>query len=225
MAAAITEYTHPDVLNRGVAEGWADPETDPASVDWATRLPAAAISYGISAEGRPVSPFPCPGAARGRNKLGRWGENTMADALVTAVYAGVRHVLLVRRSDNGTWAFPGGSVEPGETGTEAALRELAEETGLVITDPSLCQAWPPRKVDDDRGSAEAWAVTWPLSAGLGEVSALPAVAVGDDAAAAAWVPARSYPCLEAALRLDHDGGQAFPAHVPMLCQLLGTPAG
>lgn len=216
-----TEYTHPEVLGRGVAEGWADPETDPALIDWDTRRPAAAIPFDIDIDGRPLSPFPPAAVARGRNRLGRWGENLMADALVTVVYAGVRRVLLVKRGDGLGWAFPGGSAEPGETGLEAALRELAEETGLVITDPGLCKPWPARHVDDPRASDEAWAVTLPVRIDLGTVDRLPDVVGGDDAAAAAWVPARDYPQLEASLKLDHDGGSVFKAHVPVLRQLLG----
>lgn len=40
-----------------------------------------------------------------------------------------RQVLLVRKP-NSRWALPGGTVERGETHSEAAIRELAEETGL-----------------------------------------------------------------------------------------------
>ena len=40
-------------------------------------------------------------------------------------------ILLVKRNDNGLWATPGGMVEVGETLTNAVLRELKEETGLV----------------------------------------------------------------------------------------------
>lgn len=38
-------------------------------------------------------------------------------------------ILLMRRAKEGTWGIPGGGVEPGESWTEAALRECREETG------------------------------------------------------------------------------------------------
>jgi len=41
-------------------------------------------------------------------------------------------VLLQRRKDNGLWSIPGGSLEPGESLEEAAIRETYEETGLVL---------------------------------------------------------------------------------------------
>jgi ADP-ribose pyrophosphatase YjhB (NUDIX family) len=39
--------------------------------------------------------------------------------------------------DAGTWAFPGGHVEAGEHPESAAVRELVEETGLVVERASL----------------------------------------------------------------------------------------
>ena len=41
-------------------------------------------------------------------------------------------VLLTRRRDNGTWCVPGGYMEPGESMTEACIREVWEETGLHV---------------------------------------------------------------------------------------------
>lgn len=41
-------------------------------------------------------------------------------------------VLLIRRGDDGNWCIPGGVVEPGETIEEAAIREVLEETGLIV---------------------------------------------------------------------------------------------
>jgi 8-oxo-dGTP diphosphatase len=38
----------------------------------------------------------------------------------------------------GTWAFPGGHMEPGELPNVAAMRELEEETGIIL-DSSRCK--------------------------------------------------------------------------------------
>ena len=43
-----------------------------------------------------------------------------------------QRILLIRRSDNGRWAVPGGYMEPGESLTEACAREVLEETGLEV---------------------------------------------------------------------------------------------
>lgn len=46
-------------------------------------------------------------------------------------------VLLQRRGDRGSWGFPGGAVEYGESLEEAAVREIYEETGLKVEATAL----------------------------------------------------------------------------------------
>lgn len=58
-----------------------------------------------------------------------------ANSIVVAVTVFVRdddRVLLIRRTDNGLWALPGGAQEIGESVGGAAVRETLEETGVHI---------------------------------------------------------------------------------------------
>jgi len=64
-----------------------------------------------------------------------------ARVLATLVYA-IRddEVLLHRRvkmPNLGLWVAPGGKIDPHESPTECAVREMREETGLEIADPQL----------------------------------------------------------------------------------------
>lgn len=214
-------YTHPDVFTAGVAGGWAEPETDPARIDWPARQARAAIPFEVIG-GRPVNPCAKTGIRYGRNEMGFWGEQLMADALVTVALPpwGDRYLLMVERDDGYGWAVPGGHAEPGETGTSAAVRELAEETGLAAP-PGTCRTMPPRYVPDPRASDEAWAVTVPVCIDLGTCGTLPGVTGGDDARRAEWIPAGSFAILQDAL-YHRYGGQVFAAHVAMLREFLST---
>lgn len=40
-------------------------------------------------------------------------------------------ILMIRRTDNGNWAVPGGAIDLGESMTGAAVRETVEETGIT----------------------------------------------------------------------------------------------
>lgn len=214
-------YTHPDVFTAGPAQGWAETETDPTRIDWAERQARAAIPFEVL-DGRPVNPCVKTAVRYGRNEMGFWGENLMADALVTVTLRGCRGLLMVERGDGYGWAVPGGHVEPGESDVAAAVRELGEETGFV-PGPWSGHRMQPRYVPDPRASDEAWAVTVPWHINLGTVETLPAVTGGDDARRAEWIPAASYPGLVRTLDVALNG-QVFAAHVPMLTEFLGTGA-
>jgi 8-oxo-dGTP pyrophosphatase MutT (NUDIX family) len=70
--------------------------------------------------------------------------NSMVPAVNVVVVNDAGDVLLIRRSDNGNWAVPGGAIDLGESMVQAAARETREETGIdceitglvgIYTDP------------------------------------------------------------------------------------------
>jgi len=92
-------------------------------------------------------------------------------------------VLLIKRGGHpfrGAWALPGGFLNRGESVEECALRELAEETSLKLTE---LRALPVRSEPgrDPRG----WIISNPFLAVVGDENQNAAQA-GDDAADARW---------------------------------------
>jgi 8-oxo-dGTP diphosphatase len=103
-------------------------------------------------------------------------------------------VLLIQRGNDpfkGQWAFPGGFMDMDETTEQCAIRELEEETGLVVSD--LHQIGAYSKVDrDPRGRT----VTVAYLAIIDK----PVIVHGqDDAAKAEWFPLSALP----ELAFDH----------------------
>jgi 8-oxo-dGTP pyrophosphatase MutT (NUDIX family) len=70
--------------------------------------------------------------------------NSMVPSVNVVVANDAGDVLMIRRTDNGNWAVPGGAIDLGESVVEAGVRETREETGIecrvtglvgIYTDP------------------------------------------------------------------------------------------
>jgi ADP-ribose pyrophosphatase len=205
-------------LDASVAEGWAEPIDNPLGVDdpwrpdgtddWQTRRAHAIVPFDLHG-GYPRNPSGRTG--RIGRRLGLWGENPMADAVVVAGTRWAdRQVLLIKRGDCGRWALPGGGIAHGETFTAAAVRELREETGVDLgeqTGELIHRGY----IRDPRATDWAWACS---AATLFQLPAPVPVAGADDAIAAAWWPFADMDTLVRALRAA--GGELYDAHYVLL---------
>ncbi len=101
-------------------------------------------------------------------------------AAVGAIAVRDGRLLLIRRGhapSRGRWSLPGGRVESGETPQQALVREVAEETGLVVQVGELVG-----EVVRDGSSGVTYRIQDFLVTATGGVPV-----AGDDAAEVAWV--------------------------------------
>jgi ADP-ribose pyrophosphatase YjhB (NUDIX family) len=56
--------------------------------------------------------------------------NSLVPAVNVIVVNHAGEILLIRRTDNGNWALPGGGIDLGESVAQAAVRETLEESGI-----------------------------------------------------------------------------------------------
>jgi 8-oxo-dGTP pyrophosphatase MutT (NUDIX family) len=70
--------------------------------------------------------------------------NSLVPSANVAVVNEARQLLMIHRTDNDNWAFPGGAMDLGESLVHTAVREVKEETGIdcevtglvgIYTDP------------------------------------------------------------------------------------------
>jgi len=106
-----------------------------------------------------------------------------ADAMVFSGKGDALQILLVRRKYEpykGMWAIPGGFVEDDEELEAAAIRELQEETGLIV--PAMTQLHTFGKVGRDSRGRTVTVTYYAFTD-----AATQKVQGGDDAAEAEWV--------------------------------------
>ena len=72
------------------------------------------------------------------------GANTEAVPGAGGVVRNAQGDVLLLKHKSGSWVFPKGHVEPGETSLEAALREVEEEAGVVATCPDESRTYTTR---------------------------------------------------------------------------------
>ncbi len=117
-----------------------------------------------------------------------------ADCVVFGLDGDVVNVLLIERGGapyKGCWAFPGGFMNIDESAEQGALRELNEETGLVLKDVKQVGAFT--AVDRDPRERV-------LTVAFYTLMHKAAVSGGDDAAQAQWFPIDKVP----PLAFDHE---------------------
>lgn len=151
--------------------------------------------YTTDSLGRPLHPWikemitdPNVGVVTGKGRYWNWGPNYTADPVVIAGKSN-RSVLLIKRSDTGSWALPGGFVDDNERAVDAAKREASEEAGIADLGQPVAQIYK-GVVADLRTTAHAWGET---TAYLWQLDEPVPVEAGDDAVQVKWFSEHNLP--------------------------------
>jgi ADP-ribose pyrophosphatase YjhB (NUDIX family) len=105
------------------------------------RVPGAGAAPGQDRAAIPIGPARSRHWARSgrpgvRREYDHQPDAPAASCVAPCAFAAVRDItgrmLLVRRCDTGDWELPGGHVDPGESASDAAVRETAEESGVTV---------------------------------------------------------------------------------------------
>ncbi|MFI9595338.1 NUDIX hydrolase [Nonomuraea sp. NPDC052265] len=119
---------------------------------------------------------------------------------VTAVVLREAQVLLVRRADTGAWTPVTGIIDPGEQPADAALREVAEETGVRAVAERLALVHVTREVTYPNGDRARYL---DLVFRCRWASGDPYPADGENSEAR-WFPLRALPDLSPEMRARLD---------------------
>lgn len=137
------------------------------------------------------------------------GDNWAVDIAVLAE----GHLLLIRRGDGGGWALPGGFLETGDrTNRDGMVRELREETGLIVDPDQIAVPGGRFLVDDPRNGNGNWIST---VIGFVYLSSIAPVAGGDDAVEARWVPLAEAHVMDRMLAVETGVGM-YRCHLPSI---------
>ncbi|MBB2755144.1 UNVERIFIED_ORG: 8-oxo-dGTP pyrophosphatase MutT (NUDIX family) [Rhizobium aethiopicum] len=61
----------------------------------------------------------------------------LVPSVAAVIHDDAGNLLLQKKASGEGWSLPAGAIEPGETPQEAVIREVAEETGLVVALTSI----------------------------------------------------------------------------------------
>ena len=108
---------------------------------WRLRVPGAGAAPWQDRAATPIGPvrsrhWPRSGRPGVRREYDHQPDAPAASCVAPCAFVAVRDItgrlLLVRRRDTGDWELPGGHVDPGESASDAAVRETAEESGITV---------------------------------------------------------------------------------------------
>lgn len=133
----------------------------------------------------PFNPFG-PTGIGGRGLLGKWGPNHAADPVVITydTTRNVYQVLVIERKDKpGVYALPGGMQDENECISKTIVRELNEETNVILNIDEAIHIYS-GYVNDPRNTDHAWLETCVYSFYLNNIQRtklLDTMIAGDDA--------------------------------------------